>query len=103
MSDEDQAVDKMAHIIKMVVRGWPIYGVVFGILWGYGDLWVDKKISDAIKTQTLEQPAIVAMTGAIQTNTGTINRVEDEIGRVSEQVEVVEEDTKAILRIMAGE
>jgi hypothetical protein len=103
MSDEDQAVDKMAQVIKIVIRGWPIYGVVFGILWGYGELWVDAKISKAIKTQTLEQPAIVAMTGAIQTNTGAIIRVEDEVGRVSGQVEVVEEDTKAILRIMAGE
>jgi hypothetical protein len=103
MSDEDQAVDKMAQVIKIVIRGWPIYGVVFGILWGYGELWVDAKIADAIRTQTLEQPAIVAMTGAIQTNTGAIQGAVTEIGRVSGQVEVVEEDTKAILRIMAGE
>ena len=103
MSDEDQAVDKLANIIKMVMRGWPIYGVVIGLMWGYCELWVDKKIADAIRVQTLEQPAIVQLTGAVQTNTGAIQGAVSEIGRVSEQVEVVEEDTKAILRIMAGE
>ena len=103
MSDEDQAVDKMAEVIKMIIRGWPIYGVVAAMMWGYGELWIDRKIADAIKVQTLEQPAIVTLTGAVQTNTGAINDVKSEVGRVSGQVEVVEEDTKAILKIMAGE
>jgi NADH:ubiquinone oxidoreductase subunit H len=97
MTDEKtEAVDKLADIIKMVIRGWPIYGVVVAMLWGYGELWLDKKIAAAIADQTLVQPAIVGLTGSVQTNTNAINRV-------SEQVEIVEEDTKAILRIMAGE
>lgn len=96
MSDNDQAVDKLAEVIKMVIRGWPIYGVVAGILWGYGQYWLDDKIEQAIKVKTLEQPAVVTLTNSVQTNTAAINRVSD-------QVELVEEDTKAILRIMAGE
>jgi hypothetical protein len=96
MSAEEKAVDNVADIAKMLIKGWPIYGVVLGMMWGYGELWMDKKIADAIAEQTLKQPAIVGLTGAVQTNTNAI-------GRVSEQVEVVEEDTKAILRIMAGE
>lgn len=103
MGDEDQAVDKLAEVIKMIIKGWPIYGVVFAMMFGYSELWLDAKISKAIKTQTLEQPAIVQMTGTIQTNTNAINGVATEVGRVSEQVEIVEEDTKEILRIMAGE
>ena len=103
MSDEDQAVDKLAEVIKMVIKGWPIYGVVFAMMFGYSELWLDAKIAKAIKVQTLEQPAIVQMTGAIQTNTNAITGVSSEVGRVSEQVEIVEEDTKEILRIMAGE
>lgn len=103
MGDEEQAVDKLAEVIKMVIRGWPIYGVVFAMMFGYSELWLDAKISKAIKVQTLEQPAIVQMTGTIQTNTNAINGVATEVGRVSEQVEIVEEDTKEILRIMAGE
>jgi hypothetical protein len=104
MSDEKtEAVDKLAEIIKMVIRGWPIYGVVAAMFWGYGELWLDKKISEAISTQTLEQPAIVGLTGAVQGNTNAINGAVNEIGRVSEQVEIVEEDTKEILRMMAGE
>lgn len=97
MADEKtEAVDRLADIIKIVIRGWPIYGVVVAMLWGYGELWLDKKIAAAIRDQTLEQPAIVGLTGSVQTNTNAINRV-------SEQVEIVEEDTKAILRIMAGD
>jgi len=103
MSNEDQAVDRLAEIIKMMIKGWPIYGVVVGLMFGYSELWLDAKISKAIKTQTLEQPAIVQMTGAIQTNTNAITGARTEIGRVSEQVELVEEDTKEILRIMAGQ
>lgn len=97
MTDEkNEAVDKLAEIIKTVIRGWPVYGVVVALLWGYGELWLDDKIANAIKKQTLEQPAIVGLTGAVQTNTNSIERIGD-------QVEIVEEDTKAILRIMAGE
>lgn len=97
MTDEKtEAVDKLADIIKIMIRGWPIYGVVVAMLWGYGELWLDNKIANAIKDQTLEQPAIVELTGSVNANTGAINRV-------SEQVEIVEEDTKAILRIMAGD
>lgn len=96
MSDEDQAVDKLAEVIKIVIRGWPIYGVVVAVLWGYGEFWLNDKIAKAIKVQTLEQPAVVTLTNSVQNNTQAINRV-------SEQVEIVEEDTKTILKIMAGE
>lgn len=53
MSDSDQAVDKAAEVIKVLIRGWPIYGVVFGMMFGYSELWLDKKIADAISDQTL--------------------------------------------------
>jgi len=96
MSDEEVAVDKIADAVKMLIRGWPIYGAVVGLLWGYGEFWLDDKIAKAIKTQTLEQPAVVTLTNSVNTNTLAI-------GRVSEQVEIVEEDTKAILRIMAND
>jgi hypothetical protein len=96
MSDQDQAVDKIAEVIKMVIRGWPIYGVVVGLLWSYGEFWLDDKIDKAIRVKTLEQPAVVTLTNSVQNNTQAINRV-------SEQVEIVEEDTKTILKIMAGE
>lgn len=95
-NDHDHAIDKLAETIKMLIRGWPIYGVVVAILWGYGEYWLDDKIATAIKTQTLEQPAVVTLTNSVQGNTNAINRVE-------QKVETVEEDTKAILRIMAGE
>jgi hypothetical protein len=96
MSDTDQAVDKTAEFVKTLVAGWPVYGVVAAVLWGYGEFWLDAKIADAIKTQTLEQPAIVGVTQAVQTNTNAINRVET-------KVEEVEGDTKAILLHLAGE
>jgi len=99
--DKAEAVDKLADIIKIMIRGWPIYGVVVGLMWGYGELWLDKKISDAIEAETLKQPALVTLTGAVQTNTGAITRVEGAVGEVKREVEVVEEDTKAILRMMA--
>lgn len=100
---ETEAVDKLAEVIKVVIKGWPVYGIVAAMLWGYGELWLDAKIAAAIKTQTLEQPALVTLTGAVQTNTGAITRVEGAVGEVKREVEVVEEDTKTILRMMAGE
>lgn len=96
MSDTDQAVDKAAEVLKTVIRGWPVYGVVVALLWGYGEFWLDDKIRNAIATQTLEQPAIVGVTQAVQTNTNSILRVEG-------KVEEVEGDTKAILLHLAGE
>lgn len=97
MTDEKtEAVDKIADAVKVLIRGWPIYGAVIGLLWGYGQFWLDDRIAAAIKKQTLEQPAIVQLTGSVQTNTNAINRVSD-------QVEIVEEDTKEILRMMAGD
>lgn len=97
MSDDKiEAVDRLAEIIKMVIRGWPIYGVVVGILWGYGELWLDSKISDAIKTKTLDLPVVVAVTGDVEGNKKAIDRIED-------KVEEVEGDTKAILRHLAGQ
>lgn len=95
-NDTDQAVDKIADAVKMAIRGWPIYGAVLGVLWGYGEFWLDDKIADAISAQTITQPAIVGMTSAVQTNTNAINRVES-------KVEEVEGDTKAILMHLAGE
>lgn len=96
MSNEDDAVDRLVEFIKSVIRGWPVYAIVLTVLWGYGKFWLDDRITSAIKSQTLEQPAIVELTGSVNSNTSAINRVSD-------QVEIVEEDTKAILRIMAGE
>ena len=96
MSDEDQAVDKVAEIIKTVIRGWPIYSIVIGLMWSYGNFFLDDKIAEAIKTQTLEQPAIVTLTGAVQTNTNTINELKGDINTISG-------DTTAILLHLAGE
>ena len=59
--DKGDAVDRIADMVKIAIRGWPIYGIVFGMLWGYGELWLDKKIEDAIAVETLKQPAVVAM------------------------------------------
>ncbi|MHC4413499.1 MAG: hypothetical protein ACYSW6_11125 [Planctomycetota bacterium] len=94
--DKTEAVDKVADVVKIIIRGWPIYGVVVAMMWGYGELWLNKKITDAIAEQTLVQPAIVGLTGAVQVNTNAVQRIET-------KVEVVEEDTKEILKIMAGE
>ena len=96
MSDQEQAVDKIAELVKIAIKGWPIYGIVVGLLWGYGELWLDKKITDAIKVKTLEQPAVVMLTSSVQNNTAAI-------GRVETKVETIEEDAKTILKIMAGE
>ena len=96
MSEEDKAVDRVADAVKILVRGWPIYGVVLGMMWSYGNFFLDEKIANAIKIQTLEQPAIVGLTGAVQTNTNSLIRVEG-------KVEEVESDTKAILLHLAGE
>jgi hypothetical protein len=96
MSSDIEAVDKIADAVKMLIRGWPIYGAVVALLWGYGEFWLDAKIANAIKVQTLEQPAVVTLTNSVQGNTNAIGRIEN-------KVEIVEEDTKAILRIMAGE
>ena len=96
MTDKTEAVDRLAEIIKIAIKGWPVYGIVIAMLWGYGQLWLDAKIAAAIKQQTLEQPAIVTMTSAVQTNTNAIGRVEN-------KVEEIEGDTKAILLHLAGE
>ena len=101
--EQTEAVDKLAEIIKTVIRGWPVYAVVVGILVGYGELWLDNKIASAIKAQTMEQPAVVTLTNSVQNNTNAIEGVRGEVGLVRGQVEIVEEDTKAILRIMAGD
>lgn len=104
MSDEKtEAVDKIAEFVKMAIKGWPIYGIVIGLMWSYSELWLDAKIANAIKTQTVEQPAMVQLTGAVNANTNAINNNTTELGLVRQEVNVVEEDTKAILRMMAGE
>jgi hypothetical protein len=96
MSEEDKAVDRVADAIKIVIRGWPIYSVVVALMWSYGNFFLDDKIALAIAEQTLVQPAVVTLVGAVQTNTNSINRVES-------KVEEVEGDTKAILLHLAGE
>lgn len=98
MSEDDnkvEAVDKLSEFVKMAIRGWPIYGIVLGMMWGYGELWLDHKIAQAIKAQTLEQPVIVQVTGEVRGNKEAITRIEG-------KVEEVEGDTKAILRHLAG-
>lgn len=96
MSDKTDAVDKIADAVKMAIKGWPIYAGVLGILWGYGDLWLDKRIADAIKTKTLELPVMVTVTGDVAGN-------KEAIGRVENKVEEIEGDTKAILLHLAGQ
>lgn len=93
--DKDEAIDKIASAIKIAIKGWPVYGVVVALLWGYGELWLDAKIADAIKTQTLEQPAVVILSETANNNKAAIDRVEG-------KVEEIEGDTKAILRHLAG-
>lgn len=95
MSDNDKAVDTLADVIKLLLRGWPIYGVVAGMLWGYGELWLDRKLEEAIHTKTLAVPAVVSLTNAVQNNSVSIGRIEG-------KVEEVESDTKAILMHLAG-
>lgn len=97
MSDEKgDAVDKLAEILKIALKGWPIYGVIAGILWGYGELWLDAKIADAISKKTLEVPAVVVLSETAAGNKEAITRIEG-------KVEEVEGDTKAILRHLAGQ
>lgn len=96
MSDDKvEAVDRIAEMVKIAIRGWPIYGIVCGLMWGYGELWLDAKIHEAISTKTLELPVMVTVTGDVTNNKQAIGRIED-------KVEEVEGDTKAILLHLAG-
>ena len=103
MSDEDHAVDKLAGVIKMVIRVWPIYGIVLSLMWGYGELYMDAKIAAAIKKQALELPVIVQVTGDVVANKEDITEAKQDRRRIENKVEEVEGDTKAILRHLAGE
>jgi len=94
--DKADAVDKLAEILKITIKGWPIYAAVIGIMWGYGELWLDAKIADAIAHKTLEVPAVVVLSETANSNKDAITRIEG-------KVEEVEGDTKAILRHLAGQ
>lgn len=94
--DKTDAVDKIADAVKMLIKGWPIYAAVIGILWGYGELWLDKYVTDAIAKKTLELPVMVTVTGDVTNNKAAIGRIEGEVG-------VIKGDTTAILLHLAGQ
>lgn len=97
MSDDKiDAIDRISDVVKMAIKGWPIYAVIVSGGWFFGQMWLDKYISDAIKQKTLEVPAVVTMTGAVQANTNAI-------GELKGDLRTIKGDTTAILLHLAGE
>jgi hypothetical protein len=103
MSDESQAVDKVAEAVKTLIKGWPIYSVVATLMWSYGNFFLDDKIADAISRQTLEVPAVVVLGETVKSNKVAHADAKVDRARIESKVEVIQGDTKAIMLHLAGE
>jgi len=85
----------VGDVVTRVIRGWPVYGAILGIMWLFAKFYLVDMIGDQIQTDVAVLPAQVALTGAVQTNTNAVVRIEG-------KVEEVERDTKQILFFLAN-
>jgi len=62
--------------IKQVIDAWPIFVVVGGLLLGYSELWIDRKIDNKLAllpaVNVAVDPKIIAMDSEIQANEMTV-------------------------------
>jgi len=91
-----EPAEVIGEIVINLIKGWPVYGAVLGIMWLFAQFYLSGMITEAIEEETLELPSLVTLTAAVQTNTNAVNRVDG-------KVEEVERDTKAILLHLAGQ
>jgi len=91
-----EPAEVVGEIVVSLIKGWPVYGAVLGIMWLFAQFYLSDMITEKIEAETLELPPLVTLTSAVQTNTNAVGRVEG-------KVEEVERDTKAILLHLAGQ
>lgn len=104
MSDTaHEAIENVSEFAKRVWSGWPVYGVIVLGLWGYAELYLDKMIAEAIKTETGRTVTVSEIKSSVALNTDAVNDLENSVGKLEASVVELNGDVKAVLLHLAGE
>lgn len=98
MSD---AAKDMGTIVQRLLAGWPVYGVVAAALLAYGELWIDRKIDNAITGGVGTTAPITMLQGDVQGLTIEVDNLETSVARLDGSITGLNDDVKETLRILA--
>lgn len=97
----DEAARDMGSIVHRLLAGWPVYGVVLAGLLAYSELWIDRKIDDAIVAGVGATSPVTMLQGDVQVLTAEVDNLEDSVSRLDTSIGSLNDDVKETLRILA--
>jgi len=90
--------DRLSKFWDKLVEGWPIYVVVAGALFGYSELWIEKKIREGVTAQTGAN-----ISTQVALNTDAVNDLSDDVNDLDDSIKTLNGDVKETLRILAAQ
>lgn len=97
----EQAAKEVGTVVERILAGWPVYGVVAAAMFAYGELYIEKKISDGIKAETGQTATVTELSKDVALNTDAIEDLSGDIGELTTTSRELNADVKETLRILA--
>jgi len=83
---------------KRLLDGWPVYAAMAVFLFGYSELWIDKKIAEGVKAATgADVPKDIALLR------NDVEDLEGSVDSLDDSVKELNQDVKAVLLHLAGQ
>jgi len=102
MNDQTpDAAKDVGNIVHRVLAGWPVYAVVAAALVAYGELWIDRKIDDAITAGVGGTSTVTMLQTSVALNTDAVEDLEGAVTRLDTSIVSLNDDVKATLTILA--
>jgi len=107
MNDEVESKPKqttaeiVGNIVTRAIEGWPVYGIILGLMWGYAELYLGSMISTQIKEETGQTATVSTLSTNVALNTDAVEDLETAVGRLDTSIQTLNGDVKETLRIIA--
>ena len=102
MNDQTpDAAKDVGNVVHRLLAGWPVYAVVIAFVVGYGELWIDRKIDQAIAGGVGGTAPITMLQSDVRDLGNDVDDLENTVGRLDNSITSLNDDVKETLRILA--
>jgi len=92
----------VGNIVTRAIEGWPVYGIIVALMWGYAELYLGDMISTQIKEETGRTETVSALSQNVALNTDAVEDLEAAVTRLDTSIQTLNTDVKETLRIIAA-
>jgi len=91
----------VGELVTTIIKGWPVYGAVLGIMWLFAQFYLADMISEQIVEETGRTETVSGLSTNVALLSDDVDDLEGSVDRLDVSIRTLNDDVKETLRIIA--